>query len=80
MEAKDHRFSGSLTPQSLLDAAEELRTEWGPTGLALAQTKGKGAGGESFGWFPQGGESLSCSEMAWVGGSHIWEYREVSCR
>ena len=27
--------------QTLLDGAEELRTEWRQTGLALAQTEGK---------------------------------------
>jgi hypothetical protein len=36
MEAEDERFLGSWTPQMLLDAAEELRTEWGLAGLALA--------------------------------------------
>ena len=30
-EAKDFRFSDSWTPQTLLDAAEELRTEWRPS-------------------------------------------------
>ena len=38
VEVEDNRFSGSWTPQTLLDAAEELRTEWGPMGMP--------------GWFP----------------------------
>jgi hypothetical protein len=46
-ETKTSRFSGSQTPQLLLDVAEELRTEWGPTGLALAWGQGKRARGES---------------------------------
>lgn len=33
----DSRFSNSWAPQMLLDAAEELRMEWGPHRLNLAQ-------------------------------------------
>jgi hypothetical protein len=38
----------------LLDVSEELRTEWGPVGLALA-------GGDHSGWVLQGG---ACPRLA----------------
>ena len=53
-------FSGSWTPEVLLDAVEELRTEFQPAGWL------KGKRGESFSWVPWGRESLACSgSLAW---------------
>jgi hypothetical protein len=44
MEAEDNRFSGSWTPQTPLDAMEELRIEWGPQGRLLPGAEGKRGG------------------------------------
>jgi hypothetical protein len=55
MEAKKDRFSDSWTPQTPLDASEELRTEWGPSELALAWGRREKRGGwEHSSWAPQG--------------------------
>ena len=54
METGDGRFSDFWAPQMPLDAAEELRMEWGLTGWIYPGPKGNEGGGESSGWVPQG--------------------------
>lgn len=75
----DQADSSSWTPKMLLDAAEELRGEWGPDGWFSPWTEEKSAGRRALAG-PRGGKSLtgSVSCLAWQ--RHGWEHREPCLR
>ena len=67
--------SQSLTSQTRMDVAEELRTKWGLPGAAQSAPgpKGEGAGGEGTGWFP-----CEIVPLVWSGDWKHWEVRHLA--
>lgn len=82
---QDHRFSSCWAPRRRWDAAEELRTEWGPEGLGIARGQRGKEGGHS-GWSHLEGLWLDCRLQAlWqlpleTQGSPLQENRLQLCR
>jgi hypothetical protein len=76
VQSQGDRFSGSWALQTLLNAVEELRIDWGPAGALWPRAKRKRARRRELQLGPVVEESLA--QVGSLAGSPSWEHREAS--